>query len=255
MRPPGMARLSHTLLVASLASGCMMSHPDAATPVASQTEPQSFWGYGPDTYADVEMHCRPPGDDTDTIFATTTSSNYALPWAGTTISIWEVTAAVPSQCWTPVGPGESGANVWARVDGHDAERVEDPDCAGSLTNFIDLPSCSGAASWTRLVAPDGSPFGADPLAGDPIPTVIASGLSFAEGPVWQVEHERLLFTDIQTDTIWQVSPGSPATVLSSGEDTHTNGQAVDLTGQIIQHVLVMYSKDVARITLMPVIHE
>ncbi len=211
----------------------MTSHPDAITPVSSMVSAETFKGYALNAGVTVELRCRPPGDVGDTLVTSTTSSNTGLPWNALTAYAWSVPAVVPTACWTRVGPGTSGANVWARVGDYEAYRIEDLACAIGAS-LDSVASCSGVAEWTRLVAPDGASTGSDPLVGNPVPVVVASGLTFAEGPVWEPEYDRLTYTDIQTDTTWQVTPGNAPTVVAAGTGSHANGQAKYLGGPIVR---------------------
>ena len=229
-----MTKTGLPFLLCVLTAGCMTSHPNDITPLSSMTQTQTFSGYIFAPSHPVEVRCRPPGDDTETVVTTTLSSTAAIDWDGVDLYYWSATTSVPSQCWTPVAPGQSGANAWGWVDDREVYRVNDFQCLSSIPNLGYVPECSSAAAWTRLVAPDGSSPGADPLSGNPMPTVIASGLSFAEGPMWEPENDRLLFTDIETDTIWQVTPGGTPSAISSGSGTHTNGQAKWLKGPVVR---------------------
>ena len=221
-------------ILAVLAPGCMTSHQGDATPVASMAAAETFKGYTPGPNETVRLYCRPPGADSEHLVATTSTPATGRTWAGGQAFPWAFTEVIPGQCWTPVAPGASGANVWAVVGQLDAYRIDDVDCAFGLLSWFDVPECSSKVPWTRLVAPNGTNPGANPLAGAAPLEVVASGLSFAEGPMWEPENDRLLFTDIEADTVYAVTPGGNPIALPVGAGAHTNGQAKWIGGPVIR---------------------
>lgn len=52
--------------------------------------------------------------------------------------------------------------------------------------------------------------------------------------MWEPENDRLLFTDIETDTVYAVTPGGNPVALSVGTGAHTNGQAKWLGGAVVR---------------------
>ena len=204
--------------------------------ISSRDETRLYAGYATGPGYTIELYCRAPGEASNVLFGTATASSNPLTWAGTTIYYWSTQASVPEQCWTESGPGTSAANVhaWEVESQYTAFRITDVGCAYALASPWGIPNCSGFPSWARLEAPSDVTPGADPLAGMGSPTVVASGLSFAEGPIWQTGSNRLLFTDIETDTIWSVPDGGTPSVLESGSGTHTNGQAFNPGGRIVR---------------------
>lgn len=60
---------------------------------------------------------------------------------------------------------------------------------------------------------------------------VASGLVFTEGPVWDVRHQRLIFSDIPGNRIHQLA-GDEVTVLHEPSD-HANGLALDAHGCLL----------------------
>ena len=212
----------------------MASHTEELTPLPSMGTPDSFGGYGMVADDEVRLYCRQPGEDAAELVATTSTSTTGTTWAAGQAYGWSLTASIPSQCWTPVAPGMSGANVWAEIGSLTAQRIDDLDCAAEMQSWGDVFDCSSAAKWTRMVAPNAQATGANPLAGSPALTVEASGLSFAEGPIWEPENERLLFTDIEADTVYSLVPGGNPVVLPVGAGAHTNGQAKWLQGPVVR---------------------
>jgi gluconolactonase len=53
---------------------------------------------------------------------------------------------------------------------------------------------------------------------------VASGFQFTEGPIWNPEHERLLFSDIPGDTIWELPKSNQLSVFR-----HPSNQSNGLT--------------------------
>jgi|GEM_PF-3091580 len=212
----------------------MTSHQDDATQLASMASPELISGYGPSPNTSVTLHCRPPGQDSNQVVAVTQTAAINQLNAPVDIYKWSFFESIPPACWTPVGPGSSGANVWAVFDGLQTQRIDDIACASGMQSWADVGNCSSDAKWVRLVAPNGVGSGANPIAGAPPLEVVAGGLSFAEGPMWEPENDRLLFTDIETDTIYAVVPGGNATPLPIGAGTHTNGQAKWLEGPVVR---------------------
>ncbi len=72
----------------------------------------------------------------------------------------------------------------------------------------------------------------DPLEGVGSVTLVDEGFMFTEGPLWLPEDGILLFSDVQGDTIYQVTPGGQAEIfrMPSG---NSNGLALDKDGQLL----------------------
>lgn len=80
--------------------------------------------------------------------------------------------------------------------------------------------------------------------GDAAPERIASGYTWAEGPVWDHRHHRLLFSDIPDNAIWQWSPQSGASLFLQpsgytgrepfrGREPGSNGLTFDRQGRLV----------------------
>jgi gluconolactonase len=67
---------------------------------------------------------------------------------------------------------------------------------------------------------------------DPPLDEVAHGITFGEGPVWDRREQRLLFTDIIGDTIWQWKPGVGQMVLVH-PSRHANGMTFDREGRLV----------------------
>ncbi|QJP13064.1 SMP-30/gluconolactonase/LRE family protein [Starkeya sp. ORNL1] len=85
----------------------------------------------------------------------------------------------------------------------------------------------------------GTRFGTD-LATDALDAIvdrepqieqIAHGLLFGEGPVWDARENRLIWTDIIGDTIWQWKPGVGVSAFLEGS-RHANGLTFDRQGRL-----------------------
>ena len=61
--------------------------------------------------------------------------------------------------------------------------------------------------------------------------IIATGITFGEGPVWDRRLKRFLFVDIIGDTIWQWKPGVGKEILVR-PSSHANGMTFDLQGRL-----------------------
>jgi len=105
------------------------------------------------------------------------------------------------------------------------------------TSTPDTPVPAGAGSILRLSPRFGSlvPPGA-------VIEKVAEGFTFIEGPVWIGEEQRLLFSDVRADVIYQYTDGGGARVLieaffgGSTEGRRTwgpNGLTRDATGRLV----------------------
>jgi gluconolactonase len=75
--------------------------------------------------------------------------------------------------------------------------------------------------------------GIDEITGDDPPLdVIAHGLVFGEGPVWDRREQRLLFTEIIGDAIWEYRPGVGAKRIIH-PSSHANGMTFDREGRLL----------------------
>jgi len=83
--------------------------------------------------------------------------------------------------------------------------------------------------------------------------VIAEGVVFGEGPVWDQRSRQFYFTDICGDTIWKCRPGSrPQVVLQPS--AHANGMCMDRDGRLLVagwggRTVFRFEKDGSRVTL------
>lgn len=75
--------------------------------------------------------------------------------------------------------------------------------------------------------------GVEEITGDDPPLdMIAHGIVFGEGPVWDKRKKRLLFTEIIGDSIWEYTPGvGVKRVLHPS--SHANGMTFDLEGRLL----------------------
>jgi gluconolactonase len=75
--------------------------------------------------------------------------------------------------------------------------------------------------------------GIDEIAGDdPALDVIAHGIVFCEGPVWDRRKGRLLFTEIIGDAIWEHTPGVGVKRIIH-PSSHANGMTFDRAGRLL----------------------
>ncbi|MBV1858758.1 MAG: SMP-30/gluconolactonase/LRE family protein [Nannocystaceae bacterium] len=196
-------------------------------PISNRDAATEFSGWATGANHTIELHCRAPGEASATVFATTTAATNPFAWGGADLYGWHTTAVIPESCWTPAEPGGAAANVEAYVPdlGRPMLRIDDMGCVSAAGNVYLVPSCAAFPAWSRYEAPSDLGPGADPLAGAGAPGIVVSGLSFAEGPLWDTGLDRLMFTDLETDTLWALTPGGSPVALSSGAGSHTNGQA------------------------------
>jgi len=61
---------------------------------------------------------------------------------------------------------------------------------------------------------------------------VVNGITFGEGPVWDRRRQRLMFTDIIGDTIWQWTPGIGKEILVH-PSSHANGMTLDREGRLV----------------------
>ncbi|WP_204138439.1 SMP-30/gluconolactonase/LRE family protein [Halomicronema sp. CCY15110] len=62
---------------------------------------------------------------------------------------------------------------------------------------------------------------------------LATGFQFTEGPVWLPETERLLFSDIPANRIYQLAPASRVVTIFREPSNHSNGLTRDPKGRLI----------------------
>jgi gluconolactonase len=75
--------------------------------------------------------------------------------------------------------------------------------------------------------------GIDEIVGDDPPLdVIAQGIVFGEGPVWDRRKGRLLFTEIIGDAIWEYTPGVGVKRIIH-PSSHANGMTFDRAGRLL----------------------
>ena len=89
-----------------------------------------------------------------------------------------------------------------------------------------------------------TPEGARAIAADAQVTSLADGFRWAEGPVWDHPNQRLLFTDVPKNTIWQWSEGKEGAqifmkpsgytgVTKYGGNSGANGLIFDQDGNLL----------------------
>ena len=75
--------------------------------------------------------------------------------------------------------------------------------------------------------------GFEEISGDDPPLdMIAHGIVFGEGPVWDKRNKRLIFTEIIGDAIWQYRPGIGVERMIH-PSSHANGTTFDLEGRLL----------------------
>lgn len=81
---------------------------------------------------------------------------------------------------------------------------------------------------------DGGSGPQDPLEGVGDLDTVATGLSFAEGPLWLADQGVLLFTDIPDDAILQLDPSTDAVApFIQGTGAFVNGLGLDALGNLL----------------------
>lgn len=114
--------------------------------------------------------------------------------------------------------------------------------AGALTALaLDVCACAGSPETTRDAGLDHGACGlscdASPVAWPPLtisqigaPTLVSASFRFAEGPAWDGPRARLLFSDIDADTIYALTlPSTVGVVVTPSR--HANGLALDRSGR------------------------
>ncbi len=144
----------------------------------------------------------------------------------------------------------------ASSDGTNDEAADDDDDDGEndddgdgLTSDPDSTGDDGGPSDPSDVSPTDDP--SDPDDGgastddggggaqDPLDDVgdvetIATGLSFAEGPLWLADQGTLLFTDIPVDAILQLDPSTDVVApFIQGTGAYVNGLGLDALGNLL----------------------
>jgi gluconolactonase len=228
------------LLSSTVLSGCIIG-PTVDT-LGSKNEVVDFLGYSIDPSQQVAIDCRQVGKrTTQQIGATTTSdSEPSFSMNGGSVYVWTKSAAIPSACWNPVGPGIAAARVFARnvADGAIHYHVEDMTCVGDELADGQPPdaaglSCAETFRHLEFRAPSGIAAGANPLTGMGVVQTVATGFGWAEGPVWDADDGSLVFTDIAADRIHKVKNGSVSTVVAP-TGAFTNGLDYDASGNRLE---------------------
>jgi gluconolactonase len=81
-------------------------------------------------------------------------------------------------------------------------------------------------------APGDAGMAVDPLEGIGAVTLVDDEFMFTEGPLWLAEEELLLFSDVASDTIYQVAPGGEAQIFRAPSG-NANGLALDKDGLLL----------------------
>ena len=95
--------------------------------------------------------------------------------------------------------------------------------------------------------------GFDPLQGIGTVELVADGFVFTEGPTWRSAEQRLLFSDIPANTIYQLTPPDDVTVFR-GNSGESNGLDSDVDGLLLaaEHANRRVSRTLANGTVVAV---
>ena len=96
-----------------------------------------------------------------------------------------------------------------------------------MTEKSSVSKTKGTPVVVDMAAP-----GAERIVGNPMLEVIATDITFGEGPVWDARNKQLFFTDICGDTIWKWKPGTGQEVVMR-PSAHANGMALDLENRLV----------------------
>jgi gluconolactonase len=127
---------------------------------------------------------------------------------------------------------------------------------GSSTGTT-APGSDGSAPQDASTSTDASIDAApvDPFAGVPAATLVKDGFVFLEGPLWLAAQNKLIFSDVQGNRIYQLVP--PATTASDFRNPSggANGNAVDKNGVLYtcEHTNHRVSRTLANGTVEPVV--
>lgn len=120
----------------------------------------------------------------------------------------------------------------------------------ALLGAVMLPATSSAAPpMTRPHGRNDTPISAaptnggqmaaiTPFAGAPTVTEVASGLTWAEGPMWNAGAGELVFTDLSADRIYRLRPDGTTLAVSVGTGDFANGIEAGVGGSwvVCEHV-------------------
>lgn len=207
----------------------------------SQADVVALEGYTLDGPHDVKIDCKQVGMRGTTAVETTESNeDPLLEINGGSIHEWTASVEIPASCWVPVAPGEAATRVYATDLEEDLRmvHVEDVACALDEMDAGAMPGQAGYACAERfahreLRAPSGVPIDADPLAGAGAVELVATGFSWAEGPLWDADDEALVFTDVEADAILRLENGVLTTV-EEGTGAFANGLDFDASGDRLE---------------------
>lgn len=230
--------LPFTVLIAA-AAGCMTG--PTVQSIQSQAQGVTLAGYTLTGAHTVRVSCKQVGVRGTIAMGTTLSAAAAtLTPNGHAIHEWSTSVQIPASCWVPVAPGVAATRVYATdVDeGVRMVHVEDLWCALHELDDGATPAQAGQACAERfahreLRAPSGLVVGADPLAGmGPVQT-LATGLLWAEGPLWDADGGALVLTDVAADRIHRLENGVLSTLVE-GTLAYTNGLDYDAEGNRLE---------------------
>ena len=96
----------------------------------------------------------------------------------------------------------------------------------------------------------------DPLEGIGTVELVADGFNFTEGPTWRAADQKLLFTDIPANTIYELTPPSTIEVFRA-DSSNANGLDSDVDGLLLaaEHGSRRVSRTLANGTLVGVASE
>ena len=201
--------MSRTFLLALLSSGCMLSPGDDVVQLTSQDQTWTFSGYTLDPNQTVKVRCQSPHLISGNDLAQTQSSSSGFMYGGSMIYAWSTPATVTELCWEPATPGFSHALVYALEEQawntYEHFRIPELGCVtaavGGGTSLVEaVPSCAADSNRSRFVVANSIPVDADPLEGLGAATLLDSGFSDIGGLVFDNYLDRVVFTDLATDT-------------------------------------------------------
>lgn len=114
--------------------------------------------------------------------------------------------------------------------GSTAASATPPDASSDASQDVIAPTPdAGVADADPTLLHDGGSKFPHPLTGTADPTLVTTGLVFAEGPLWLPSTGQLLFSDITADKTYLLVPGGTPTVHHDPSN-HANGHALAPSG-------------------------
>lgn len=126
---------------------------------------------------------------------------------------------------------------------------------GSTTTTPPGPDGSAPqdASTSTDASADAAPV--DPFTGVPAATLVKDGFVFLEGPLWLAAQNKLIFSDVQGNRIYQLVPPVTTATDFRNPSGGANGNAVDKNGVLYtcEHTNHRVSRTLANGTVEPVV--